>query len=130
MYFSFFLFFFLMIRRPPRSTLFPYTTLFRSSQRAVRETAVSHQPPGVGYVKLYFTTSYNGRSHGIGRGARLKYWRWYGKVQERRTRTATPRAHARGYGPMLVRHAGGHYCRSMRRLAAALLGLALFSRPA
>src|SRR2546422_6769450 len=27
----FFLFFFLMIRRPPRSTLFPYTTLFRSA---------------------------------------------------------------------------------------------------
>src|SRR2546427_6518395 len=27
-----FLFFFLMIRRPPRSTLFPYTTLFRSLQ--------------------------------------------------------------------------------------------------
>src|SRR3712207_7300198 len=26
-------FFFLMIRRPPRSTLFPYTTLFRSGQR-------------------------------------------------------------------------------------------------
>src|SRR3712207_8837640 len=26
----FFYFFFLMIRRPPRSTLFPYTTLFRS----------------------------------------------------------------------------------------------------
>src|SRR5438270_13907847 len=28
--FPFFFFFFLMIRRPPRSTLFPYTTLFRS----------------------------------------------------------------------------------------------------
>src|SRR3712207_7852773 len=27
--------FFLMIRRPPRSTLFPYTTLFRSSVRRV-----------------------------------------------------------------------------------------------
>src|SRR5689334_25218695 len=27
-------FFFLMIRRPPRSTLFPYTTLFRSSNTA------------------------------------------------------------------------------------------------
>src|SRR5574340_1486804 len=27
------LFFFLMIRRPPRSTLFPYTTLFRSALR-------------------------------------------------------------------------------------------------
>src|SRR6266853_3884193 len=29
-------FFFLMIRRPPRSTLFPYTTLFRSPPRAGR----------------------------------------------------------------------------------------------
>src|SRR5258708_18638058 len=28
------LFFFLMIRRPPRSTLFPYTTLFRSRPRS------------------------------------------------------------------------------------------------
>src|SRR3712207_7828865 len=28
-----------MIRRPPRSTLFPYTTLFRSGGRAVRERA-------------------------------------------------------------------------------------------
>src|SRR3712207_7617413 len=28
-----YLFFFLMIRRPPRSTLFPYTTLFRSRER-------------------------------------------------------------------------------------------------
>src|SRR3712207_8481013 len=27
---SFYIMFFLMIRRPPRSTLFPYTTLFRS----------------------------------------------------------------------------------------------------
>src|SRR5258707_11853733 len=27
------IFFFLMIRRPPRSTLFPYTTLFRSQMR-------------------------------------------------------------------------------------------------
>src|SRR2546422_4545709 len=30
MYHVFFDYFFLMIRRPPRSTLFPYTTLFRS----------------------------------------------------------------------------------------------------
>src|SRR2546430_5704013 len=29
-------FFFLMIRRPPRSTLFPYTTLFRSEPRRAR----------------------------------------------------------------------------------------------
>src|SRR5437773_5773627 len=31
-----YLFFFLMIRRPPRSTLFPYTTLFRSWERRGR----------------------------------------------------------------------------------------------
>src|SRR2546430_6665858 len=29
-----------MIRRPPRSTLFPYTTLFRSSNRLTREEAL------------------------------------------------------------------------------------------
>src|SRR5256885_12657037 len=36
-------FFFLMIRRPPRSTLFPYTTLFRSatSARMLAEAAAS-----------------------------------------------------------------------------------------
>src|SRR5258707_4531317 len=32
-------FFFLMIRRPPRSTLFPYTTLFRSDFTLAPETA-------------------------------------------------------------------------------------------
>src|SRR3712207_8382552 len=35
-YISYF-FFFLMIRRPPRSTLFPYTTLFRSRRVLVPE---------------------------------------------------------------------------------------------
>src|SRR5258708_30077489 len=39
-------FFFLMIRRPPRSTLFPYTTLFRSSCGFTcrRGNALSAQP--------------------------------------------------------------------------------------
>src|SRR4051812_49477890 len=32
------IFFFLMIRRPPRSTLFPYTTLFRSCKRKITGT--------------------------------------------------------------------------------------------
>src|SRR3712207_9498136 len=31
-------FFFLMIRRPPRSTLFPYTTLFRSTAAAASDS--------------------------------------------------------------------------------------------
>src|SRR2546429_2014045 len=34
-----FSFFFLMIRRPPRSTLFPYTTLFRSEAHVTRRRA-------------------------------------------------------------------------------------------
>src|SRR5476651_2859176 len=34
-------FFFLMIRRPPRSTLFPYTTLFRSRRRPPRSAGCS-----------------------------------------------------------------------------------------
>src|SRR5258708_33808284 len=46
-----FLFFFLMIRRPPRSTLFPYTTLFRSDDETrasendlARGLGVEHGP--------------------------------------------------------------------------------------
>src|SRR5476649_3039815 len=44
-------FFFLMIRRPPRSTLFPYTTLFRSARpmrswrSAPRDTRARRRPP-------------------------------------------------------------------------------------
>src|SRR3712207_8200049 len=40
-----YVFFFLMIRRPPRSTLFPYTTLFRSQ---VITLQVEHRCPGPG----------------------------------------------------------------------------------
>src|SRR3712207_7822282 len=38
-------FFFLMIRRPPRSTLFPYTTLFRSAVDRRRVEAADHPRP-------------------------------------------------------------------------------------
>src|SRR2546426_10108983 len=44
--YTIFLFFFLMIRRPPRSTLFPYTTLFRShiflTLRTSEQPVLSH----------------------------------------------------------------------------------------
>src|SRR2546427_103058 len=45
-------FFFLMIRRPPRSTLFPYTTLFRSDvpARAVHGTGITAAQPVDGLV--------------------------------------------------------------------------------
>src|SRR5205809_2070551 len=42
-------FFFLMIRRPPRSTLFPYTTLFRSID-APGEDGLCSVPRGTTYV--------------------------------------------------------------------------------
>src|SRR5258706_12127659 len=38
-------FFFLMIRRPPRSTLFPYTTLFRSLSLSLIRGQVREQSP-------------------------------------------------------------------------------------
>src|SRR5438132_8662884 len=41
----FMLFFFLMIRRPPRSTLFPYTTLFRSAMLQTRLMISPCWPP-------------------------------------------------------------------------------------
>src|SRR5258707_2663729 len=44
-YLLFFSFFFLMIRRPPRSTLFPYTTLFRS----FFEGRGQHYEPGLDF---------------------------------------------------------------------------------
>src|SRR5438552_8214611 len=37
------IFFFSMIRRPPRSTLFPYTTLFRSPDGGMRAVGVEAQ---------------------------------------------------------------------------------------
>src|SRR2546430_16168787 len=51
-------FFFLMIRRPPRSTLFPYTTLFRSHVFGYRRRTIgnSHkkaQKPQKGFLYFY-----------------------------------------------------------------------------
>src|SRR3989338_5235963 len=50
--------FFLMIRRPPRSTLFPYTTLFRS--RSLHSGANS--ATGAGSMKRFSCASISGRT--------------------------------------------------------------------
>src|SRR3712207_8142543 len=57
-------FFFLMIRRPPRSTLFPYTTLFRSDVRLSGGTVE------FGGSKQVFTGRLIGRSWGGGAAPR------------------------------------------------------------
>src|SRR3712207_7534795 len=76
------LFFFLMIRRPPRSTLFPYTTLFRSSvapepgstnpfvagarrdraQRAWKVTVLDEPVPGQRAANTIYAQPAQGRS--------------------------------------------------------------------
>src|SRR5260221_13865465 len=47
-----------MIRRPPRSTLFPYTTLFRSM---ITLTGVEVSPD-LAYAKVFFTTLADAKS--------------------------------------------------------------------
>src|SRR5260221_13636276 len=44
-----------MIRRPPRSTLFPYTTLFRSSFRKVLTSMAASPPTGQETFTLYLS---------------------------------------------------------------------------
>src|SRR2546429_9580226 len=63
-------FFFLMIRRPPRSTLFPYTTLFRSFSRAApsfarrsRFTAANASPAFAVYRSEEHTSELQSRLH-------------------------------------------------------------------
>src|SRR3712207_7283542 len=41
-----------MIRRPPRSTLFPYTTLFRSRVEALGKPAVNRGEEVAGFLRL------------------------------------------------------------------------------
>src|SRR5205807_10627626 len=59
--FLFFLFFFfLMIRRPPRSTLFPYTTLFRS--RRMAPDRVAKERIGAGEILVFHSDSLDRKS--------------------------------------------------------------------
>src|SRR5436309_7356588 len=53
----FFSFFFLMIRRPPRSTLFPYTTLFRSDDLPGPGRGAQSQDAGPGHPRSEEHTS-------------------------------------------------------------------------
>src|SRR2546430_14551376 len=56
-----------MIRRPPRSTLFPYTTLFRSMHRAIEGCARIYFGMSVSAVYLEATvnTAAVARHHGV-----------------------------------------------------------------
>src|SRR5436309_14930303 len=58
----FLFFFFLMIRRPPRSTLFPYTTLFRSKLENLQPVGAFKVRGGVNLVGNEFSTGSVSRS--------------------------------------------------------------------
>src|SRR3989441_5958398 len=72
-----------MIRRPPRSTLFPYTTLFRSQCKAASDLGV----PLVG-VGLFYTKGYSDQ--------RLRLDGWQEDAEERFDVAATPLEPVRG----------------------------------
>src|SRR2546430_9021884 len=60
-------FFFLMIRRPPRSTLFPYTTLFRSQVRRVAQQLVKTGKAVHPVIGAVIDMSYTGNGARIAR---------------------------------------------------------------
>src|SRR5258708_11525886 len=69
-----------MIRRPPRSTLFPYTTLFRSLHRLVASTAISSpanrsggifEPPRLDDISIVQTILLTGTSNADRKSTRL-----------------------------------------------------------
>src|SRR3712207_8705081 len=63
------LFFFLMIRRPPRSTLFPYTTLFRSERThlsGIQNTASHKNMNRFSYVHTYLKCQVERHLSGVG----------------------------------------------------------------
>src|SRR2546427_9098411 len=71
---SVFFFFFLMIRRPPRSTLFPYTTLFRSQLHPQRAQVLLQALPSLGAGDRHDVRApgEEPRERELGRGAALR----------------------------------------------------------
>src|SRR3712207_8776537 len=55
-----------MIRRPPRSTLFPYTTLFRSKTLAIGAVAIAPSQPTTVYVGTGESTFSGDAYFGVG----------------------------------------------------------------
>src|SRR5579872_4458864 len=94
------LFFFFMIRRPPRSTLFPYTTLFRSENSWARRGGMDDKievfgSDGCSYANLHMgnampTYSENGYGYAVEKAPTTKGWTYpvfeelwnYGTPQE------------------------------------------------
>src|SRR2546426_8516503 len=77
------LFFFLMIRRPPRSTLFPYTTLFRSMSCGFR---------GAGQIciRMWESKAFLPTRMGLCRKAPRKLWKYWRRSEEHTSELQSP----------------------------------------
>src|SRR5260221_6496324 len=62
-----------MIRRPPRSTLFPYTTLFRSDKVNLARLAVEEPFRGLSLVCEYDGAAGGGRVSEFGKDGQLRW---------------------------------------------------------
>src|SRR3712207_6959643 len=79
-------FFFLMIRRPPRSTLFPYTTLFRSGRDRISDDVLHEQgrfcdQNDAGLVPRFYRTV--GTDEGHSRQSRIRSEEHTSELQSR-----------------------------------------------
>src|SRR3989475_9470405 len=112
-------FFFLMIRRPPRSTLFPYTTLFRSllalegfaeksAQQLVDAIQGSKQQPLS--ILLYAL----GIRHVGAQGARLLA-RHFGTMKALRNASVEQISEVRGIGPAIAEAVAGFFDEAKNR---------------
>src|SRR2546422_4872031 len=70
-----------MIRRPPRSTLFPYTTLFRSRRRRIRAGELGVGDPTVQAARRHVTR--RRRARGSPRGPPLRSEEHTSELQSR-----------------------------------------------
>src|SRR3712207_8607939 len=90
--------FFLMIRRPPRSTLFPYTTLFRSRyghSKTSRGSKLNVKPRARGGGRRRRSRCRAGVVAGSGRACRNSDWRGCGR--QRRSEEHTSELQSRQY---------------------------------
>src|SRR5687768_17650428 len=80
-----------MLRRPPRSTLFPYTTLFRSLGQAAEETApgIEGQAGGARHGRV--------KGRRVGLGSAGEPHRAGGALDRRRDRKSTRLNSSHGY---------------------------------
>src|SRR5258708_20780082 len=83
-----------MIRRPPRSTLFPYTTLFRSKEATMSGDQISPGPHSNGPVTRRRLLRWSAAGSAVGFGATmLASARWRGAFGEDRKSTRLNSSH-------------------------------------